>query len=68
MDREQFIRVLKDCIRSATHKEYPNIEMEKLSDHGLIELAELVRDVLQLRLDNIQKAALPLMPTDGNLH
>lgn len=68
MDREQFIRVLKDCIRSATHKEYPNIEMEKLSDRGLIELAELVRDILQMRLDKLERVELPVMPSDGKFH
>lgn len=68
MDRVQFIRVLKDCIRSATHTEYPNIEMEKMSDRGLIELAELVRDLLQMRLDKLEKVTLPVMPSDGKFH
>ncbi|MGH9320302.1 MAG: hypothetical protein ACRD3V_10510 [Vicinamibacteria bacterium] len=43
MDREQFIRVLRTCIESATGRVYPDIEWERLSDRALIECAELVR-------------------------
>jgi len=68
MDRDSFIRVLRNCIGSATHTEYPSIEMEKLSDRGLIELAELVRDLLQLRLDKLEQAVMPTIPADGKFH
>ena len=67
MDRESFIRVLRNCIESATHTSYANIEMERLSDRGLIELAELVRDLLQLRLDKLG-LVLPVPPADGKFH
>jgi hypothetical protein len=50
MDREQFIRVLQGCIESATGREYRNIDWTKLSDRGLIESAELVRDLLEKRV------------------
>jgi hypothetical protein len=49
MDREQFIRVLRGCIESATGRDYPNIDWTRLSDRGLIETAELVRDLLERR-------------------
>ena len=44
--------------------------MYKLSDRGLNELAELVRDLLQLRLDKLAKESLPMpvMPVDGKFH
>jgi hypothetical protein len=50
MDREQFIRVLQGCIESATGREYRHIDWTKLSDRGLIESAELVRDLLERRV------------------
>jgi len=50
MDREQFIRVLRGCIESATGREYAHIDWEHLSDRGLIECAELVRDLLEKRV------------------
>lgn len=50
MDREQFIRVLRGCIESATGREYGHIDWSRLSDRGLIECAELVRDLLEKRV------------------
>ncbi len=49
MDREQFIKVLQGCIESATGHEYAHIEWDRLTDRGLIECAELVRDLLEKR-------------------
>ena len=68
MDRDSFIKVLNNCIWSAVHTEYPNIDLSKLSDRGLIEFAELVRDLLQLRLDKLEKHVLPVAPADGKFH
>lgn len=51
MDREQFIRVLESCIKSATGRRYPHIDWTKLSDRGLINCAEMVRDLLERRSD-----------------
>ena len=50
MDREQFIRVLEGCIESATGRKYAEIDWTRLSDRGLIECAELVRDLLEKRV------------------
>jgi len=50
MDREQFIRVLRGCIESATGREYVHIDWDRLTDRGLIECAELVRDLLEKRV------------------
>ncbi len=50
MDREQFIRVLRGCIESATGRQYGHIDWTRLSDRGLIECAELVRDLLERRV------------------
>ena len=44
MDREQFIRVLRGCIESATGRDYSHIDWDRLTDRGLIESAELIRD------------------------
>ena len=49
MDREQFIKVLRGCIESATGRQYSQIDWTRLSDRGLIECAELVRDLLERR-------------------
>ena len=46
MDRDSFIRTLQGCIGSATGRQYSQIEWTKMSDRGLIECAELVRDLL----------------------
>lgn len=50
MDRDQFIKVLEGCIESATGRNYPDIDWERLSDRGLINCAELVRDLLERRV------------------
>jgi hypothetical protein len=50
MDREQFIRVLRGCIESATGREYAHIDWDRLTDRGLIESAELIRDLLEKRV------------------
>jgi hypothetical protein len=50
MDREQFIRVLRGCIESATGREYAHIDWDRLTDRGLIECAELIRDLLEKRV------------------
>ncbi len=50
MDREQFIKVLRGCIESATGREYAHIDWDRLTDRGLIECAELVRDLLEKRV------------------
>jgi hypothetical protein len=49
MDRDQFIRVLRGCIESATGRDYPGIDWTRLSNRGLIESAELIRDLLERR-------------------
>ena len=49
MDREQFIKVLQGCIAGATGREYSHIDWDRLTDRGLIECAELVRDLLEKR-------------------
>jgi hypothetical protein len=54
MDREQFIRVLRGCIASATGREYPSIDWTRLSNRGLIESAELIRDLLERRAQDRQ--------------
>ena len=50
MDREQFIRVLRGCIESATGRDYTHIDWDRLTDRGLIESAELIRDLLEKRM------------------
>jgi hypothetical protein len=50
MDREQFILVLRGCIESATGRDYAHIDWDRLTDRGLIECAELVRDLLEKRV------------------
>jgi hypothetical protein len=50
MDREQFIRVLRGCIESATGRDYTHIDWDRLTDRGLIESAELIRDLLEKRV------------------
>ena len=50
MDREQFIRVLRGCIESATGRDYAHIDWDRLTDRGLIESAELIRDLLEKRV------------------
>ncbi len=58
MDREQFIRVLRGCIESATGRDYAHIEWDRLTDRGLIECAELVRDLLEKRVRDEQPPEL----------
>jgi hypothetical protein len=67
MDRDAFIRVLSGCIESATGRLYPSIEWDKLSDRGLIEFAELVRDLLEKKLRAEAALAAP-GPLDGRVH
>jgi hypothetical protein len=62
MDREQFIRVLRGCIESATGREYGHIDWTRLSDRGLIECAELVRDLLERRVRDSQKHCASAFP------
>jgi len=58
MDREQFIRVLRGCIESATGRDYAHIDWDRLTDRGLIECAELVRDLLEKRAPETKQRAL----------
>ncbi len=58
MDREQFIKVLRGCIESATGREYAHIDWNRLTDRGLIECAELVRDLLEKRVHETKAPAL----------
>jgi hypothetical protein len=62
MDREQFIRVLRGCIESATGREYDHIDWTRLSDRGLIECAELVRDLLERRVRDKQQSCASAFP------
>ena len=68
MDRDSFIRVLQGCIGSATGRQYPHIDWTKMSDQGLIECAELVRDLLEKRLRALDQMLTLPEPRDGNLH
>jgi hypothetical protein len=68
MDRDSFIQVLQGCIGSATGRRYPNIDWKKMSDQGLIESAELVRDLLEKRLQMLDKMLTAPEPRDGNVH
>jgi len=63
MDRDQFIKVLEGCIESATGRHYPDIDFQKLSNQGLIQCAEMIRDLLERRV----RARVP-EPVDGRLH
>jgi hypothetical protein len=65
MDREQFIRVLQGCIEGATGRQYHNIDWTRLSDRGLIECAELVRDLLERR---VRETKLPGLLPGERLH
>ena len=67
MDRDAFIRVLEGCIESATGRLYPSIEWNKLNDRGLIECAELVRDLLEKKLRGEAALGAP-PPMDGRVH
>ena len=67
MDRDSFIRVLQGCIGSATGRHYPHIDWTKMSDRGLIECAELVRDLLEKRSKSLDKM-LTEPARDGNIH
>lgn len=68
MDRDSFIQVLQGCIGSATGRQYPNIDWTKMTDQGLIECAELVRDLLEKRLHALDKMLTAPEPRDGNIH
>lgn len=68
MDRDSFIRVLQGCIGSATGRRYPNIDWTKMSDRGLIECAELVRDLLEKRLRSLDETVAAPEPRDGTIH
>ena len=68
MDRDSFIRVLESCISSATGREYKNIDWNQMSDQGLVESAELVRDLLEKRLRALDKVVVASAPLDGNIH
>ena len=63
MDREQFIKVLEGCIESATGRQYPEIDFGKLSNQGLIQCAELIRDLLERRV----RSQVPDV-ADGQMH
>ena len=58
MDREHFIRVLRGCIESATGRDYAHIDWDRLTDRGLIECAELVRDLLEKRVHDTKPPEL----------
>ncbi len=68
MDRNSFIRVLESCISSATRRDYKHIDWTKMSDQGLVECAELVRDLLEKRLRDLDKIVMASEPIDGNIH
>ncbi len=68
MDRDSFLRVLQGCIGSATGREYPHIDWKKMSDKGLIECAELVRDLLGKRPGTLGKTLTAPEPRDRNIH
>ena len=68
MDRDSFIRTLEGCIRSATGREYPHIDWNNMNDRGLIECAELVRDLLEKRLRVLDQMLTAPEPSDGNVH
>lgn len=68
MDRDSFIKVLQTCIGSATGRQYPNIDWTQMSDRGLIECAELVRDLLERRARALENALNAPEPRDGNIH
>ena len=68
MDRNSFIRVLEGCISSATGRDYKHIDWAKMSDQGLVECAELVRDLLEKRLRDLDKIVMASAPVDGNIH
>jgi hypothetical protein len=65
MDREQFIKVLRGCIESATGREYAHIDWDRLTDRGLIECAELVRDLLEKR---VHEAKPPELQAGERMH
>lgn len=67
MDREQFIKVLESCIESATGRSYPDIDWCKLSDRGLINCAELVRDLLERRARRAE-TEVSARPSTGPMH
>jgi len=68
MDRDSFIRVLEVCINSATGRRYSHIDWTALSDRGLIECAELVRDLLDNSARTGAEDGDAIMPRDGNVH
>ena len=68
MDRDSFIRALQGCIGSATGREYPNIDWKNMSDRGLIECAELVRDLLEKRPRALDQVLTAPEPRDGKIH
>lgn len=68
MDRDSFIRVLEVCITCATGRNYPHIDWTTMSNRGLIECAELVRDLLERRVAATSPVASETLPLDGNVH
>ena len=68
MDRDCFIHVLEACITSATGRQYPHIDWEHMSDKGLIECAEMVRDLLDRRAGAEIGESFGAEAVDGNLH
>ncbi len=68
MDRDSFIRTLEGCIVSATGRRYPHIDWTKMTDRGLIECAELVRDLLEKRMQVLDEVLSVPAPQDGKVH
>ena len=65
MDRDQFIRVLRGCIESATGRDYTHIDWDRLTDKGLIESAELIRDLLEKR---VKDQRIPELALGEHMH
>ena len=68
MDRDCFIHVLEACITSATGRQYPHIDWKQMSDRGLIECAEMVRDLLDRRVGVPSGMEKPEGTVGENLH
>ena len=51
MNRESFIHQIKQCTYNVTGQYYPAVDLTKMTDEGLIQFAEMVRDLLAVRAE-----------------
>ncbi len=68
MNRESFIQQINQCIYNATGRYYSGVDLTRMTDQGLIQFAEMVRDLLTVRgevraNEIVPRTNLPPSPT-----